>query len=430
MRSVPIPTLYVAENRQRREFSETEMIDLKWSILRFGLMHPIVVRTLPTGDPQLVAGERRLRVIKEIHADGDELVFNGQVVEKGYVPVVDLGELTPLEAEEAELEENIRRKDLTWQEQAAALQRLDALRRQQNPEHTVQDTAEEVLGRGDGDYGNRVRKAIIVAKHLGDEDVAKAKTADEAFKILKKKEQAARHEALAHQVGTTFSNADHTLLRGDSIALLSEWVDEPFDVILTDPPYGMGADEFGDSAGMVLPDAHEYDDSDETFTRLMQGLFACMNTITKPQAHAYIFCDIDKFPVLKYYFEQIGWKPFRTPLIWAKTTGRVPLPQHGPRRQWEAICYAFRGDKPVVEIKPDVLTYPSDPNMGHGAQKPVLLYQDLLRRSIQPGNRVLDPFCGTGTIFPAAHNLRVYATGIELSDAYAGIAAKRLSEII
>ena len=46
--------------------------------------------------------------------------FDGQVVPLGYVPCTTLGELDTLQAWEAELEENIRRVDLTWQEQAAA----------------------------------------------------------------------------------------------------------------------------------------------------------------------------------------------------------------------------------------------------------------------------------------------------------------------
>jgi len=39
---------------------------------------------------------------------------------------------------------------------------------------------------------------------------------------------------------------------------------EVFDVILTDPPYGMGADEFGDSGGLT-EGAHAYKDDEEYF---------------------------------------------------------------------------------------------------------------------------------------------------------------------
>ena len=34
--------------------------------------------------------------------------------------------------------------------------------------------------------------------------------------------------------------------------------------------------------------------------------------------------------------------------------------------------------------------------MLHGAQKPVVVYQNLLQRSVRAGDKVLDPFAGTG----------------------------------
>jgi DNA modification methylase len=76
-----------------------------------------------------------------------------------------------------------------------------------------------------------------------------------------------------------------------------------------------------------------------------------------------------------------------------------------------------------------VLTWPSDPNLNHPAQKPVALYTDLLRRSCNPGDRVLDPFAGTGTIFPAAHSLKIFATGVEKNQSAYGIAVRRLKEL-
>jgi site-specific DNA-methyltransferase (adenine-specific) len=93
------------------------------------------------------------------------------------------------------------------------------------------------------------------------------------------------------------------------------------------------------------------------------------------------------------------------------------------------LLYAVRGDRPVTKLAPDVLTYPTDPNLNWAAQKPVALYQDLLVRSCRPGDSVLDPFAGSGTIFPAAHPLKIRATGIELSPEAYGIAIQRLGEL-
>jgi site-specific DNA-methyltransferase (adenine-specific) len=93
------------------------------------------------------------------------------------------------------------------------------------------------------------------------------------------------------------------------------------------------------------------------------------------------------------------------------------------------ILFAIKGKKRVTQIFPDVISVQSDPNLGHQAQKPVGIYKDLLRRSCRPGDSVLDPFAGTGTIYPACHELKLKATGIELSAAACGIAAQRIKEL-
>jgi site-specific DNA-methyltransferase (adenine-specific) len=203
---------------------------------------------------------------------------------------------------------------------------------------------------------------------------------------------------------------------------------ESFDVILTDPPYGIDAQDFGDAGGRLVAQTHEYDDvGGETWEALMQGFAVQSFRVAKKEAHAYVCCDIDMYHWLKRTMEGAGWYVHRTPLINYKLDGsRVPLPENGPQRKWEMVLYAIKGWKKVTRIYPDVIETRGDANLAHGAQKPVALYENLLKRSIRPGDTVLDPFAGTGTIFPAAHSVLCKATGIEIDDVYAGIAAARL----
>jgi len=114
-------------------------------------------------------------------------------------------------------------------------------------------------------------------------------------------------------------------------------------------------------------------------------------------------------------------------LIWHKPSGmRAPWPEHGPQRKYETICYAVKGKRPVLKMAADLISFGADSNLGHAAQKPVALFEELLRRSCRPGDTVFDPFCGSGTIFAAAHELKCQATGIELDQASFGIAVKRV----
>jgi DNA modification methylase len=149
--------------------------------------------------------------------------------------------------------------------------------------------------------------------------------------------------------------------------------------------------------------------------------------VAKEQAHLYICCDIDGFHYARDWLGRVGWWVHRTPLVNFKRDGsRVPWPQHGPQRKWELILYANKGRKPVTHIYPDVIETKGDENFGHGAQKPVELYTNLLKRSVRPGDSVLDCFGGTGTVLPAAHELQCRATYVEQDEVAFGIAVKRL----
>jgi DNA modification methylase len=432
--TIPASTIITPTNRQRQTFDEAALLELANSIKTHGLLHALVVR--PDGRT-LIAGERRLRAI-ETHLIplNIPVSYGGQVLPLGQVPVVPVSADDPLALEEIELDENLKREDLTWQEHAAAVARLADLRKAQAlakglPAPTVAAVSLEVRGSAEGESHETTRRELILAQHLHRPEIAKAKTAKDAFKVLKALDDRERNIALATAVGQTYSSESHQLFQANCL----EWMKQPewqgaFDVICTDPPYGMGADKFDNGAGKLLGIEHNYVDSQENFQTLMTEWCRLSFLVAKPQAHAYVCCDIDHFPWLREQMRAAGWYVFRTPLIHYKIgSGRIPLPDRGPRRQWEAILYAIKGDRPVLRMASDVISTEGDDNLGHGAQKPVGMYVDLLSRSARPGDRVLDTFAGTGTILVAAHELKLYGVAVEMSDAYYGICARRLATL-
>ncbi|MEM3290720.1 MAG: DNA methyltransferase [Candidatus Micrarchaeaceae archaeon] len=62
----------------------------------------------------------------------------------------------------------------------------------------------------------------------------------------------------------------------------------------------------------------------------------------------------------------------------------------------------------------------------HLTVKPVKLFTYILATFSSSGKTVLDPFCGTGTIFPAARNVNMSAVGIEFQSEYIDIIKKRM----
>jgi len=433
VKTIPLSSIKIRENRQRREFKEDELRQLAESISTHGLFHPITLSVEADGH-YLVSGERRLRAITDLHSLGTEFRCDGLNIPTGEVPFVTLGDLGELEREEAELEENVRRVDLNWKDRAAATARLQSLRQRQanrgdRDAPTTASLAVETRGSSSGSTHEATRRELIVAQHLKNPEVAGAKTLDEAFKAVKRTEERSKNEALALRVGTTFTADVHKAINGDSCEWLKQSSAERFDVILTDPPYGMGADSFGDSGGMAAG-AHGYEDSRQYFESLMSDFCVHSFRVAKPQAHAYVFCDIDNFFDLRLWMSEAGWDVFRTPLIWHKPNGmRAPWPEGGPFRRYEICLFASKGKRPVTKLYPDLVAYPPDTNLGHAAQKPVDLFLDLLRRSVHPGDTVLDPFSGSGTIFPAAHILKCAATGIELDPASYAIGVKRIEAL-
>ena len=467
MNTTKLSAITIPANRQRREFNLQKLEELKASIelssaKNTQLLHPPVLRRGEDGSLILVAGETRLKAIADIFALGGSFRYSGRTftAEDGLIPFTDLGELSALEAKEAELDENIRRMDLTWQEHAAAVKELHELRSAQKQAvryeasrlydpakgavilsqvapQTIADTAKEVLGRADGYYQDTIRKELIVAKHLDNPAVAAAKTVQEAFKILKKEETRAEAAQLAVAMGRTSVEETYEILNMDCLVYMADPTNHgKFDVILTDAPYGMGADEFGNAGGKLSGTTHQYDDSYEAWFELMHGpkgvggWCELSYLVTKPEAHAYVFCDIDNFHVLRDAMTAAGWDVFRTPLIaFKQNTGRVPRPEHGPRRQYETILYAIKGGKKVNHIYPDVIPCTGDENMGHGAQKPVALFQNLLQRSVKPGDRVLDSFAGSGPLLEAAANCQCYSVLLEAVPAYYGMCLKRAERL-
>lgn len=438
---IPLNQISIAANRQRREFKPDSINELADSIVANGLLQCPVLRI--EGDQfVLVAGERRLRAITDLHALGRPFLYNGHLVPEGQVPFTTLGRLDPLAAWEAELEENIRRTDLTWQERAAAEASLVELRTEQalergEPRPRISDIALEIrdipttTARGAmGDAAYTLTTNVIVSKFLNDPEIRAAPSPKEALKILKRREDVRQRTELAMLVGKTFSSSDHRVLNEDCLGWMANAEPAQFDIILTDPPYGMGADTFGDSGQGVSASPHFYEDSYDIWLEIMSVFPERSWALAKPSAHCYVFCDIDRFPELRSKMSAAGWKVHRTPLIWSNPDGfRAPWPDQGCQRKYELILYAVKGERKVNHLKGDVLEYRRDQAVGHPAQKPVPLLIDLLGRSARPGDRVFDPFAGSGATVEACHELKLTCVAIERDVGAYGIAVKRVQSL-
>lgn len=423
--------IIIPKNRIRKKFSEEHIEQLAESLASKGYIHPIVLRN---DSNELVSGENRYRAHRLL-LDSDRHPLG---CPDGSVQITRLSDLSPDDLLEAELEENLLRKDLTWQEEAQAIARLHELRQSQNIDWTFADTANELQdseeGPATGGQRTKVSESIILSEHLDDPLIAAAKTRKDAIKAVKEKNKhKARMDAAADFEeflnGKTNADGDnedlHTLILGNYFDEVEHIPDGTYSVILTDPPYGIDIHR----KGTFDIDVHEYDDSKDYFSEIINSLASETFRITTSQAHCYVFCDIRRWPDIETAFFAAGWNCWPRPLIWHKgNIGSFANSDIGPRSTYECIFYGIKGHKQVQHNDMDVICVNQSTRSDHPANKPVELYSNLLQRSAFPGERVIDLFCGSGPIFPAASKHKMIATGIELNPKYHAMAHERLVE--
>ena len=104
-------TALIKPNRYqpRREFDEAALNELAESIKAYGILQPIIVRSLDDGSYELIAGERRLRASKMVG------------LEK--IPAI-IREYTDAQMSEISIIENVQRENLNVIEEAQAYDRL------------------------------------------------------------------------------------------------------------------------------------------------------------------------------------------------------------------------------------------------------------------------------------------------------------------
>ncbi len=405
-------------DRIRKTFDETKLAYLSDSIARLGLLHAPILH-----EGVLVCGERRLKAISLMQAFKHQLKYQGFDILEGHVPYTELGNSTIQQIMEAELEENLMREDLSVHEEAAARAGLHRIRVEQNPEHSKQDTAVELSKPGKRLFSMDIRDALLIDEYAADTEVSKAKTHKEAMKIITRKKRDAHNAVLADEFTKTHTESPHTLIAGDMITWLEASPPNEFDIICTDPPYGVDSQNFNAQEGIV----HVYDDTRDNFERIITTIAIQGFRVCKLQAHAYVFHDFANWRYVKVAMELAGWSVWPRPIIWSKGNGLLARPDHGPRYTYECILFASKGDKPVTQVCPDLITIRTLTRQRRGAEKPASLYLDLLARSVRPGDNVLDPCCGLGPLFPAANELSCSATGIEIDPIAVGYASRRLN---
>jgi hypothetical protein len=204
---------------------------------------------------------------------------------------------------------------------------------------------------------------------------------------------------------------EHRLLCGDSTK--SEDVERLMagakaDLCLTDPPYGLG-DTTSDKNNY-----NEYDDTRANLIKTISGFFPLAKSVAK----CVVFTPGNGNTSL---YESPTWT-----MAWFTPAGVG----RGP---WGFCCWqpilCYGKDPKLAKGKgchPDALTHTeTSEKLGHPCTKPIKLWCWLMERTSEKGEKIYEPFGGSGTTLIAAEQLGRKCYNMEISPQYCDVIVKR-----
>lgn len=413
----------VKEGLERYRKDLGDLKELGKSLKETGQIQPVVINY----QYELVVGGRRLAAC----------ILEGIKVKVIHEDIVD-----PKKMRLWEVEENVRRKDLTPAEYALAVEEFHTLMQEEHGEavsgreggHTLDDTA-RAMGKTRGSVIGELEMAAMVKAFP---ELMQAKKKGEIKKAAKglQKLDAAMKGLEEFEKIISSKDALFKLHHGDAVEHMASLPDGCKDILLTDPLYGIGADDLamslgGKTGGALTTAGYKIGDDAEYALHMLRALAVDSFRITTSKAHGYVFVGPEHFWNVRALFMEAGWRVFVKPLIWIKREiGQCNVPSAWPASCYEMLMYIRKDDSRIIkEGMADWIECP--PIIGdkiHDYQKPVPLLLNLLERVSLPGQQLYDPFCGSGSSIIAGLEMKLICEGVDNSaEAYA-TAVKRVKE--
>lgn len=206
----------------------------------------------------------------------------------------------------------------------------------------------------------------------------------------------------------------NTIIQSDCLDVLRQMPDKSVDLVLTDPPYGTG-NKFtsGYSLQKIKSKRGSFDWNDKIPPKEV------FDEIIRVSKNQIIFGG-------NYFTEYL--KPTKSWLVWDKI-GQYDL--KNPFSDCELAWTSFSCTvKKYTFVNMGFIAGKEEKGKRiHPTQKPLQLFQAILRDFSKPGDIVLDPFSGSGSTAVAAHKLGRRFICIEKDKDYHAASVKRLEEV-
>ena len=415
------------DERQRQELEDAKVsgatiAELAESIKSKGLIYPVIIQR----DNTLVAGRRRIEAFR--------------VLGRATIPVRFFETLSLLERKEVEFDENHKRKQLTWQEEAKAVKEIHELRgaqaKESGEEWSARKTA-EYLGLSIG----KVSEDLTLADSLINERVARRPSRRGAITTAKRERELELLRELARRrsekIGVKPSDNSATFGNGivynaDCRDILREMEPNSVDLIFTDPPWAI---DFGNSSQWTTKWIPSYDDTAEKVRPMLIETFPLLFKVLKPTSHIYCFFPAQELEWWVTQLTGVGFHVRQRPLIWFKTgQPSITDPYSGLLSTYETFLWGAKPDPNGVRrlfsrATPEGFGLPRQPGLWHENEKPTELIESYIEASSVVNEIVLDPFAGGGSTLLAGFNTGRYFIGAENDPGNYEKIRRRLTEL-
>ena len=247
---------------------------------------------------------------------------------------------------------------------------------------------------------------------------------------------------------------DDLLVNGDLFDCIDLIPDGYFDLIVVDPPYNLDKDFHGRKFSAMKSDDYEAflrswfgkvcDKLSSTGSLYMCGDWKCSSSMQRIIEEKLTILNRITWQREKGRGAKSNWKNgmediwfavkdpkqyyFNIEAVKMKRKVLAPYRVDGNPKDWDDTAEGkFRMTHPSNFWDDISIPFWSMPeNTDHPTQKPEKLYAKLILASTEPGDRVFDPFMGSGTAAVVAKKLDRRFCGIEINREYCLWAAKRL----
>ena len=433
--------------------------ELAPSIAEQGLIHPIVlneveeeVGTNPFGETilsrfQLIAGWSRLQACILLRYKKIPFVFRKNL---------DLADLHQIE-----VEENIRRSGMSWQDETMGIKKVHDLRMQKAGKNLSTWTT-----RATGSLLNVSQATVVQALKVGklleqaDEEILACTSFDAARQVLLKRVQKEAEAKLAmHSIPGVVTSVKMPAPKSETskfgelsivpktelptrpVPQLNEvevplskmlfndccvypndstqgWMAkqpaETQDCIFTDIPFGIDMDNLDI---VDLAEVEQEHDVEENVAQ-MKPFLEQSYRLLKDRRYLIFFMDLKHWEKLSDWGSDVGFDVMPYPLIWHKmsTVKNRAASKWWPKKH-ETIMIMAKGQATLKNAQPDsVFDATSDAErkkFGHPFAKSFDLCRRILEPVVIPQYQILDPYMGSGSMLVAALTLGLRITGVE-----------------